>query len=457
MNVRALQQQLAESEYLLPSQRDLLSRLLFQLAFNNFTSFGIIGSAGSGKTTIALALAELFSGCQEQQINIAMLHAPLTDEQLLAQLGKQWFSNTTLSEHELKSAILAAADSAEFVLIADNIELLSRNQYELLLALPAKCFMFGCQSDHNLQLNLTIPVLSLADCQQLLHEEALDPLTLAERFANSQNNIHFLLANNTVSIAVKPPSHLSMKSRITPVIIATAVLLLFFFIWMQDSEVNEADLPAVADITAFEPSVIDDTAEMPMAVSSSFAGPDNVIAETDESELRAELSEPVLKTDVNTVMLDEEPTDQSSFAALAVAEATPIVEESLPTQEAIARSNPIPEITVPSKYDHASLLQVPATQSFVQLAVLSDEKALERFKAAYPNMPILVYTRQSNNKMQVVIVSGPFATNNAARKHIQQLPTSLSASGPFIKTAAAVQQEILAWQQLKLAETSQDN
>lgn len=73
MKVRGLQQQLAASHYLLPSQRDLLSRLLFQLAFNDFNQLAVFGGCGSGKSTLCLALAELFSGCEEMQLNAAMV------------------------------------------------------------------------------------------------------------------------------------------------------------------------------------------------------------------------------------------------------------------------------------------------------------------------------------------------------------------------------------------------
>ena len=69
MDITDLQARLAQLDHLLPSQREWLDRLLFQLAFNDNQQINILGASGSGKSTLALAIAELLSG----QYNIALL------------------------------------------------------------------------------------------------------------------------------------------------------------------------------------------------------------------------------------------------------------------------------------------------------------------------------------------------------------------------------------------------
>ena len=50
MDITELQARLAHMTQLLPSQREWLERLLFQLAFNQHNTVGVIGAAGSGKS-----------------------------------------------------------------------------------------------------------------------------------------------------------------------------------------------------------------------------------------------------------------------------------------------------------------------------------------------------------------------------------------------------------------------
>ena len=80
METSILQQKVAQQRHLLPSQQELLNRLLFQLAFNNFQNIGLVGAEGSGKSTLALAIAELFS----EQANVALLIDSLLTPKCLA-------------------------------------------------------------------------------------------------------------------------------------------------------------------------------------------------------------------------------------------------------------------------------------------------------------------------------------------------------------------------------------
>jgi len=463
MKVRGLQQQLAASTYLLPSQRDVLSRLLFQLAFNDFTRLAIIGGVGSGKTTLALALAELFSECQDIAVNVAMLQAPLSDELLAAQLARQWFAEPGLTKEQLSNRLAIESVSTELVLIADDLERLTATQYDWLLTLPVRLFMFGSNTDANMQLNLTLPVITLADCEQLLQAESLDPLALAERFANSQQNLHKLL-RDVVAKPVQPKAQSASRKPLFAAVVGVCLVLLVLLtsILNGDSEpkINEPKITAAKgnlDAVPLPPVAKSDNQPVPIEVDSDITTP----------ELLTEQPEPVV--------VDSEDDVEHDLAATGIT-AEPLVADSKPqsVEESVVVIAPVapPAAVVPTPsrpatadatsvneaaYDHVALLQAPAKQLLVQIAVLSSENALRRFTRSYPQLPVLVYQRRWQGREQWVIVSGPFANNNAAKQHLQQLPTALSASGPFIKTVGAVQQEIYAWQRLKLAETSQDN
>ena len=56
-----LHQKLATLQGLLPSQRQWLERLVFQLEFNPYQLIYLVGGPGSGKSTLTLAIADLLS------------------------------------------------------------------------------------------------------------------------------------------------------------------------------------------------------------------------------------------------------------------------------------------------------------------------------------------------------------------------------------------------------------
>lgn len=467
MKVRGLQQQLAASVYLLPSQRDLLSRLLFQLAFNDFNKLAILGGSGSGKSTLAFALAELFSECQEMSVNVALLQAPMTTEQLIAQLAKQWFAAPQLSATELVARLAAEAAHTEWVLIVDDPEQLTEAQTDWLLQLTVRLFMFAGEAQGEMQLNLAIPALTLTDSEQLLQTEALDALSLAERFAHSQGDLHKLLAKES-SVAKRPLTKVGDKRPQLVIVVAVLlVLLVGLFFWLNDDTsaehselailtieeppLNIIDLPVMPDIVATELAITPEPESAALVLATETK---SIVAESKKDPLLAEvpLSESIAEVglaeitpaDKSNEQLDEKHSQQQNVKVAAASEKSE------------------PNVAVPATlplavYDHLTLLDFSANSLLVQLAVLSDEGALTRFKQSYPQLQILVYQRNWQGKEQWIIVSGPFTSNASARRHIQQLPGSLSASGPFIKTVGAVQQEIQTWQRLKLAKTTQGN
>lgn len=466
MKVRGLQQQLAASTYLLPSQRDVLSRLLFQLAFNDFTRLAIVGQAGSGKTTLALALAELFSECQDIAVNVAMLQAPLTDELLSTQLARQWFAEPGLTKDQLSNRLTIESGTTELILIADDLEQLTATQYDWLLTLPVRLFMFGSSTDANMQLNLTLPVLTLADCEQLLQAEELDPLALAERFANSQHNLHKLLHEEGQRSVVSKAQSTSRKPLVAAAVGACLVLLVLFSILLKDDSrqptepkwvitaseraVNAIPLPPVDEVR-HEPILIDTNVDM---IRPAPEKPEPAAIAASEDIVAHNVAATGITSDPLLTDIKPPPLLVDDSAKVAVSAPATVLPAEPVSSAAVTAGNMASDEVV---YDHATLLETPVQQFLVQIAVLSSENALKRFTRTYPQLPVMVYQRRWQGREQWVIVSGPFANNSAAKQHLQQLPTALSASGPFIKTVGAVQQEIYAWQRLKLAEPGQGN
>ncbi|GHG62158.1 hypothetical protein GCM10010919_07230 [Alishewanella longhuensis] len=479
MKVRGLQQQLAVSNYLLPSQRDLLSRLLFQLAFNDFTKLAIFGAKGSGKSTLALALAELFSECQEMTVNVALLQAPMSTEQLIAQLAKQWFAAPQLSATELAASLAAGAANTEWVLIVDDPEQLTQQQTDWLSNLAVRLFIFAGTAQEEMQLNLAIPQLTLADCEQLLQAEALDTLSLAERFAHSQGNLHKLLTKERAVSKPRQTHTPDKKPLLAAAIGGLLVVLVTIALWLNHDAAPTLKQQGTA-------SAGHDSAQL-----NAIALPNFVDSSEDESapSIKPEINAADILPDSITLLAKETPAVAADATTQAVSDAIPASTETasahsskpaelLSAAESEANAEVVLTTTPESNaqvalqqepktdtqlvlplaaYDHSLLLDASPKALVVQLAVLSGENALKRFRQSHPQLQVLVYQRSWQGKEQWIIVSGPFSSNATAKQHIQQLPGSLSSSGPFIKTVGAVQQEILAWQRLKLAKTNQGN
>ncbi|MDP5459514.1 SPOR domain-containing protein [Alishewanella sp. SMS8] len=471
MKVRGLQQQLANSGYLLPSQRDVLSRLLFQLAFNDFSRLAIIGASGSGKSTLALALAELFSEAEEISVNVAMLQAPIAEALLASQLGKQWFATSDLTEQNLLQRLQNVDADTRYILITDNPELLSAEQYAWILSLPVTLFVFTTQADSQMQLNLTIPGLTLADCEQLLQAEQLEPLALAERFANCQNNLHKLIspAPARTARAARKPVVRRPKAPLIAACVGAALILLFILTsWLNSTpsadqakpaeEMAIVPIPQVQSATTSPETIAAASDSALMDLPNDARMPELAEAEVEAEPEPAIVAMPSNAENIKAAIIDEaktvvaEPTVATTLNNVQPLPAKLLQESVLTPEPEVKREQDTPKV-----HQHGALLATPAQHFVVQIAVLSSENALSRFKRNYPKLSIQVYQRSWQGRGQWVIVSQSFASNTAAKQYVQQLPSALSSAGPFIKSVGAVQQEIKAWQRLQLAQSSQDN
>lgn len=460
MKIRSLQQQLDQNSYLLPSQRDLLSRLLFQLAFNDFDRLAIVGAAGSGKSTLALVLAELFSESQEMPVNVALVQSPLSLQQLSKQLSQQWFATEQLDTESLL-ARCRTDNATEYVLLLDDADTLDLSCWALLEQLPVRLFCFVPQPDPRFQLNLTIPALSLVDSQQLLQQQQLDPLALAERFALSQGNLHLLLqmpliatktsatrdgASNTSVARTKKVAAQSGSFPWLAAVALIAVVAIAAVSWLGHTP--STTLPPLPTSTAADTAV---TANIPRAeVMPDLPEQSLSTAEMIEPETPAFASVTVSETTDHVTLVAEHNSDAISEQA---AEEETAVATEMPVAAPVA-TKPTPEVqpqtvrataTVkPAGSAATALAALAATERLVQLAVLSDDAALKRFQQQYPGLQYQLYQRQQQGRQQWVLVAGPFKNNAAAAAYIAQLPAKLRDAGPFIRTARSVQQDLAA-------------
>lgn len=439
MDTSALQGGVSQLQHLLPSQREWLERLLFQLAFNDVKRIDVVAADGSGKSTLALALAELFSS----QHNVALLSARIAPEQAAAELMQQWFASPLQDDISLAEQVAKAADTTPLLLVIDDA---ARYPVELLQQLATLPCILCCFSDQSLAdagLTLTLNRVTAADAAQLLQHEALNSIELAERLARANNNLHLLLL---------PPRQVAGDDKtkasvpLLPVIsalLAAVLLVLVYNFWpvaQQTAQPPVAKRPtAVAEVAV---------ATAPVAATDSDAG--GVAKQAAEQAQRS--SEAPVSNNTNldgdNIIVDsgtELPADSGKLADSNLP-TSPVVAQ--PDAAEIAQSSVDAEPADSDKplYDEASLLQMEKSATAVQLAVLSSDAALQRFKNTYPDVVVLSYQRSWQGKMQLVLLLAPFDSVAAAKAAMAQLPAVLRATGPFVKSMPAVQAEIRARQ-----------
>jgi septal ring-binding cell division protein DamX len=475
MKIRGLQQQLAANTYLLPSQRELLTRLLFQLAFNDFSHLAVIGAEGSGKSTIALVLAELLSECQEMPVNVALVRLPAAGAELIQQLAQQWFATPALTAADFTVRIKVQPE-AEFVLLLDNADLLQADDWQWLQQLPIRIFSFRQQPDERMQLNLSIPVFTLADSQQVLQAEQLDAISLAERFARSQGNLHRLLQPDSRRGSRSQLSTKTKRGFPWPLALVTLVLsTVAASIWMLPTAtepplvtvpttiteqatgrpVEPIGLLPASEVTDSEAITVERAlpAEAAAVVTApDVTAPDSAVVSGGELPNSEQQNDQQQKVVDSALVAAEQP--ETTVRGIEAAKTSGVIDagasaKAAPTVRAEVTESAVTTVKHP-------ILNWSASKRLVQLAVLSEPAAVERFQRDFPTVEHQVYQRRWQGREQWVIVAGPFDNNNLALQHIERLPARLKTSGPFSKTVRSVQQEILAWQRSVPAVTEQE-
>ncbi|MGP9800106.1 hypothetical protein [Rheinheimera sp. NSM] len=427
MDTTELQTKLATLSHLTPSQHEWLERLLFQLAFNDSRQIHATGAVGAGKSTLAMAVAELFSG----QYNVAMLNPPLDEAKAQQQLMQQWFGAVWQADSPLVTQVNAQASTLPLLLIIDDAEHFSNSFLQQLEALPCVLFCFSVQKVADNGLVLTLGQLTTADAEYLLQHENLNSIELAARLASADGNLHLLLQSATDSSsateATEPPQpgfRLSTVQLASGVAVLLLIAVLAFMLWPEpEKKVVRIPVVPTAVIPASEP----------------------------EEALPAELivsEEPVAEADIAEAAPQPMPTVQDEIVVAEIDDATSAITDdnqaTVVVEPAEVETTPPPAVDY--LFDEVQLLAADKQQVALQLAVLSSDAALQRFKSAYPQLMTLTYQRSWQGKMQLVLLLAPFSNATAAKAERDQLPEALQATGPFVKTMQAVQAEIKAQQ-----------
>lgn len=447
MDITVLQQKLSQQHHLLPSQQELLSRLLFQLAFNDFQNIGLAGAEGSGKSTLALALAELFS----EQANVALLTAPLSESELEAQLLQHWFGQREAEPSLAQLMAQPIANALPLLLITDNFDQLSNGARQKLLQLDCLSFFMLAQPSTEMALNLSLNAPTLQDAGHILKDKLLDPLAVAERFAASAGNMHLLH-----TAVVKPEEQKSHNAVMWLLPVAIVLLLLTALISWYLPTTDKLPAPTATPLTELAPLPTPESVSSPELVNSA-----EPVVRDNSTEL-ATASEPVAISELSerpepmTIAALAEAAgliDTSELVAIpAVITAVEPLVEPLPDAAPAVVSDSVKELTgaAAQLYNEQQLLNLQPEDKVLQLAVLSTEQALQRFVQAYPDTEIAVYQRSWQGQLQwVILTKDHYADLSSARQARSALAEPLRSAGPFIKPVVQVQQEIKALARLR--------
>ena len=221
---------------LLPSQRNWLERLIFQLEFNPYQLIHLVGGPGSGKTTLTLAVAELLSS----EFNLALIkaEAEFTALQIRQHMLEHWFGVCKDANKPLLQLVGDRQLQEPLAVVIDQAELLPAELWAELADLPCLVIAATEQPDAHAELNLPIPALTLADAQQLLGDDGLNTLTVADRLDKAHGNLHLLLDPSLKLSVSRQPAELKQASLAYPLAVFSAGMLLIgavvlFWFWTE--------------------------------------------------------------------------------------------------------------------------------------------------------------------------------------------------------------------------------
>lgn len=477
MDIADLQQRVALLPGLLATQRDTIERLLFQLAFNEQPQFVIAANTGTGKSTLLMALAELFSA----QCNVAMLRSDVSEQEVNAQLMQQWFALPAMPEQPLAKQVEGAATaSSPLLLLVDDAERFTTAKMQELATLPAICICFSKPDSALAGTYLTLPAVSLQDAAQLLQHETLNSIELAERHARANGNIHLLLLplpQHAAAVRNKPGHFPGAYYPIAAVILVLLFSAVGYGVWQSQTEVTAA----VPVNIAAEPDVaLGDAPAMALPTQAKSNQTDNAIVRNTETAVEL--------TDSTTAEVITEGNSESNPSAMALNERSPsllaeapalVQDDSTNAEQTLATdaSTLIPETKsmpediaavdrdLPKKletenvsqavgeepqpvlsfaYDEAELLALDKQQFALQLTVLTNDRAVQRFSRTHAALSLKRYQRNWQGQMQIIVLLAPYTSAAEAKRAIAGLPATLKNAGPFVKSLQAIQAEIRA-------------
>lgn len=320
-----LQQKLTHMKGLLPSQRQWLERLVFQLEFNPYQRIHMVGGPGTGKTTLTLAIADLLSS----QFNLALIKAEpeLTAARVRQHVLEHWFG---VCKDATKSMMQLVGDrelTEPLALVIDQAEYLPDELWAELAELPCLVIAATEHPADAAELNLPLPALGLEDAQLLLEGSGLNTLTVADRMDTALGNMHILL-DPSLARRQTPKTEVKTASLAKPLLVFTGGMALiaavvFFWFWTEQQQ-----QPAGLGELTYLPEE-QEVAPAPVAATAVPAANKAVV-----EKLVGELEQVGSKTASSSAAGMAKPVD---FAAAeqgqAVATEQPVVEPTIETSD----------------------------------------------------------------------------------------------------------------------------
>lgn len=420
---------------LLPSQRELLERVIFQLEFNGFQHTHLVGKAGSGKTTLSLVLAELLS----DQMNLAYFNAQpgMTPQDCQQQLLQQWFGLTPKESSLLEQ--LEQTDNQALVWVVDSQGELPQACLSLLRAHPIHIITTGPEVVTEADVNLVIPAITAEDAQLLLAPSAMSAWSVQDRLEHAANNLHRLLDGDLATSEVEqamvvPTSGRSAKRyRLASLALAVMGAVVIIVHWVKNPHHDLQDVTSV--------KVDNQPAER-------FRAP----------ALHQQAALP--RTEPSIEQVDEEgknrvavlPSNEIEWVVMPESEAMRVVHVD-PQRHQRQSSNEQSE----SSFENEASLSLPAisysrqetellamdgSYLSLQLGAFSSEPIAQRLVSRYPELDLYLFQRKLGSQLQWVVVIAPFNDAESARQKRNQLNEVLRAEVPFVKPLSAIHQEI---------------
>ncbi|MGI5308461.1 SPOR domain-containing protein [Rheinheimera sp. WS51] len=451
-----LQQQLVKLPHLSPIQREWFSRVCFQLSFNQIDTIQTLGSASTGKSTLALALAELLS----EQANVALLNAT-AEQQVVSSIEQQWFGRQTANV-DLQQQVNLYAGHEKLCLIIDDAQSYSLELIAELTALNVLCFIFTTQSLISSALTLTLKDAETADAAQLSEKYNITAEQLESRF--KQANIGL---DGSLNRAVKPLSPQSEKpviatkklTRSVFIILSVVAILILAVVFNYN---YSASKPREKVAQQSEP------AKPLFALPKKAASSDTTLAtigsvdpETNSAEAATEQDKLIVPgTDLNTQsetkVINPETAEltktntgtaktHSSSDITPELPVTPVSTKASAASQSTSTSLSDGKVASSAICDSEQLQQALDGDIAIQLAVLSNVAAFEAFQSQYPSVAMQCYQRSWQGNLQIVVLLGPYAEKSEALMAKKALPAKLTKSGSFFKSLKAIKAEIDAF------------
>ncbi|MCH8536867.1 MAG: SPOR domain-containing protein [Alkalimonas sp.] len=440
---------------LLPSQRELLERVIFQLEFNGFQHIHLVGKAGSGKTTLCLVLAELLS--DEMVLAYFSAEPSMTTQSCQQQLLQQWFG---LSDYETSlMQQLEQTQAQPLAWVLDSQGDLPHSCLSMLRAHPVHIITTGPDVLTEADVNLTIPAITEADARQLLSESAISAWSIDDRLEHAAGNLHRLLEPDATvvepeaSSGAKASGLSAMRYRLASISLALVGALVITAYWWLNSSQEQAELaelPADNQLAQrFQAPALHEQSALPRGAEQS----DEAISTTSEEPIPSEARQ---RAAIDEPERDEpsEPTpadDSEPSPAEPEVEDTTLAAEASPTTD-LASESQSDELThepavasqhaTEYRYHEAELLAMGAESFALQLGAFSTEASAKRLVASAPEVSMLLYQRLLGSQLQWVVLHGPFDDAASARNARSRLPEPLQADTPFAKSLRSIQEEI---------------